>query len=219
MARAAFDGPSKRIPAVAAVCAALAVAACTRKGTPSPEYAEARAEFNALYGRLLEDAYLSPEMRPIEQKLQRVPAQSEDYPRAQELLLRIRSGRERLAGRVAEREAKLREDMSASPAAPLFQSVEEDAGAAAGPDASSDQPTAGMPLAQFRSRFGMCFEPGSDIEVVGKGNRSTFVLRKMALCRERHPGFDHRMIIVEGDRLLAIAEEKDLQRGGADAGA
>ena len=204
---------------MAAASAILAMAGCTRKGPPSPEYAEARAEFNALYGRLLEDAYLSPEMEPIEEKLERVPRDSEDHLRAQELLLRIRSGRERLEGQLAEREANARADLDSPQDAPS-QSDEEDAGApTAAADASSDQPAAGMPLAQFRSRFGMCFEPGQDIEVVGKGNRSTFVLRDMALCRERHPGFDRRMIIVEGDRLLAIAEQKDLQITGADAGA
>ena len=64
----------------------------------------------------------------------------------------------------------------------------------------------------------MCFEPGTEIEVVGKGNRPTFVLRNMALCRERHPGFDRRTVIAEGDRLLAIAEHKDLEIVGADAG-
>src|SRR5919197_1252047 len=103
-----------------------------------------------------------------------------------------------------------------------FARAEEDAGV---PDAgsrdagASDQPSAGMPLSELRRRFGMCFDSGTELELPGKGSRPTFVLRNMALCRERHPGFDHRMIIVEGDRLLAIAEEKDLQMGGADAGA
>jgi hypothetical protein len=203
-----------------ALCAAVALAACTRKGPPSPEYAEARAEFNALYGRLLEEAYLSPEMRPIEEKLERVPQTSEDHPRAEELLRRIRSGRERLEAQIAERGAAVLGQMRVSDDS-RFERGDEDADAgAAGPDAGAgDQPTAGMPLAQFRSRFGMCFEPGVEIEVVGKGNRSTFVLRNMALCRERHPGFDRRMVIVEGERLLAIAEEKDLQIVGGDAGA
>jgi hypothetical protein len=201
------------------VCAIASLWGCARKGPPSPEYAEARAEFNALYGRLLEDAYLSPEMRAIEEKLERVPATSEDHARAEELLLRIRSGRERLEAQLAERQAAVRSDLDAPPDSP-FQRAEEDGGTvASAADASADQPTAGMSLAQFRSRFGMCFEPGADIEVVGKGNRSTFVLRNMALCRERHPGFDRRMVVVEGERLLAIAEHKDLQIVGADAGA
>ncbi|HZA50627.1 MAG TPA: hypothetical protein VE549_07790 [Myxococcaceae bacterium] len=201
------------------MCAIAFLAACARKGPPSPEYAEARAEFNALYGRLLEDAYLSPEMRAIEEKLERVPQTSEDHPRAEELLLRIRSGRERLEGQIAERQAAVQSDLEGTQDSP-FQRGEEDAGASASAaDASGEQPAAGMSVAQFRSRFGMCFEPGEDIEVVGKGNRSTFVLRNMALCRERHPGFDRRMVVVEGERLLAIAEEKDLQIVGADAGA
>src|ERR687887_2751902 len=77
-------------------------AACSKKGGPSPEYAQAREEFDALYGRLLDDAYVSPEIHSVEAKLEQVPEQSDDRARAEELLQRIRSERERVESQLAE---------------------------------------------------------------------------------------------------------------------
>jgi hypothetical protein len=48
--------------------------------------------------------------------------------------------------------------------------------------------------------------------------RPTFVLRDMSMCRERHPGFDQRLIIAEADRILVIADRKDVEIVGGDAG-
>jgi hypothetical protein len=201
--------------------ALLGLAGCSRSGGPSPEYAQAREEFNALYGRLLDDAYVSPQMATVEAKLERVPEQSEDHSRAQELLQRIRSERERIQMQIAEREAAVKGAVQATDDFQFARAGEEDAGA---PDAgardagTSDQPAAGMPLAELRRRFGMCFDPGTELELPGKGNRPTFVLRNMAVCRERHPGFDRRLVVAEGDRVLFIADQKDVEIVGGDAG-
>jgi hypothetical protein len=201
--------------------AAVALAACPKKGGPSPEYAQAREEFNGLYGRLLDDAYVSPEIHAVEAKLEQVPEQSDDRARAGELLQRIRSERERVESQLAQREEAVRGALHGAADDLQFARREEDAGV---PDAgardagASDQPSAGMPLAELRRRFGMCFDSGTELELPGKGTRPTFVLRNMAVCRERHPGFDRRLVVAEGDRVLFIADQKDVEIVGGDAG-
>lgn len=207
---------------MAAACLwAAALSSCTKEGGPSAEYAEARAEFNQLYAKELEDAYVNPAMKPIEEKLARVPQDSEDSIRAQELLRRIRSGRERVEARLEERRAELERvarpqpDVQFSPTPPELDGGPEVKEPDAGP---SDQPAAGMPLSELRARFGMCFEPGEPLDVVGRGRRETFVLRNMEVCRQRHPGFDQRLVIAEGDRILFIGDRKDVQMVEVDAG-
>jgi hypothetical protein len=208
--------------AVWALGAVVAVAGCSRKGGPSPEYAQAREQFNALYGRLLDDAFVSPEIAAIEAKLVQVPERSEDFASAQELLQRIRSERERMQSRVADRAAAVRGALREATSDFQFASAgEEDAGLpdAGRPDAgSSGQPKAGMALAELRRRFGMCFEPGMELELPGKGGRPTFALRNMAVCRERHPGFDRKLVVAEGERVLFIADQKDVEIVGGEAG-
>jgi hypothetical protein len=211
----------KRAVVGCALSAVVALAACSKKGGPSPEYAQAREEFNTLYGRLLEDAYVSPEIRPIEAMLEHVPKQSEDHAPAQELLQRIRSSRERIQAEMAEREATVRGEMRAGNQDFQFARAEEDAGTprAEATDAGAiEQPIAGMAVSELRGRFGMCFEPGMELEVSGRGNRPTFALRNMAVCRQRHPGFERRLVVAEGDRILFIADQKDVEIVGGDAG-
>jgi hypothetical protein len=201
-----------------ALCAALVLPGC-RKGESSPLYEEARDEFNALYARLLEDAYLSPELGPIEQKLEQVPPDAEEASRAQELLRKIRSGRERAQARIAAREEDMRRAAGASTDFEFTRGAEEpDAGPDAAVDGGSPQPIAGMPMSEVRARFGMCFESGTAIEVSGKGSLPSWNLRDLGVCRERHPGFDQKVLIAEGDKVLVVADRKDVEIVGGDAG-
>jgi hypothetical protein len=201
------------------VLALLGAGGCTRQGPPSPEYQQAQAEFSALYGRHLEDAYLRPEMADLEAKLERVPADSQDANEARALLLRIRSGRERVMGQRAERAEMVRrareptpmgreerpEDPPPSPPRPPPQA----------PDAGAEQPVVGMPVAELTRRFGDCFLAGEALNVEGRGTRPTWKLRDSVFCSQRHPGFDQRVVVEEAGVILAIAERSQVQHPDA----
>lgn len=203
----------------AAVCLLLVVSACPKGGQPSPEYEQARARFNVLYGEKLEDAYLDPEMAAIEQQLEAVPQESSDHQVAQELLKRIRSGRERLQAEQAERDQAL----AAARQPPrdfafAEQPAPEDAGQPQAPDAGAPQPVAGMPVQELLGRFGDCFLPGESVNIVGKGMRSTFVVRETAFCARRHPGFDQRILFIENEKILHVGDKARLMVTTPDAG-
>lgn len=199
-----------------------ALTGCQRQGPPSPEYLEASREFSALYGRHLEDAYLLPQMAPIEAKLEQVPPESEHANEAKALLQRIRSGRERVQGQRAEREELARRALEPPPAGTFRPSTDEPEApskppAKQAPDAGSEQPVEGMPMAELTRRFGDCFLPGEPVTVEGRGERPTWKLRDTLFCRQQHPGFDERIVVEEAGAVLTIADRSQLQLRG-DAG-
>lgn len=205
------------------VCAALALSSpltgCTKQGPPSPEYLEARAEFSALYGKHLEDAYLLPEMQGIEAKLERVAPESEHANEARSLLLRIRSGRERVEGLRADREELVRrahEPVGSGrfeePKAEVEDAGPAKASAEEPPDAGSEGPVAGMPISELTRRFGDCFLGGETIVVEGRGERQTWKLRDSVFCRQRHPGFEDRIVVEEAGAVLSVANRSQLEK-------
>lgn len=197
-------------------------AGCPRKGPPSPDYMEARREFAALYGQHLEGAYLLPEMKEIEAKLETVPKESEHANEARALLTRIRSGKEREEGLRADREELARRALEPVGSGRFEAPREEaptDAGANtagaegdAGSEADADQPAAGMPITEMTRRFGDCFLSGETILVEGRGERPTWKLRDTLFCRQRHPGFEERVVVEEAGAVLSVAERSRLQK-------
>ncbi len=191
---------------------------CPRKGPPSPEYMEARKAFAALYGQHLEGAYLLPEMKEIEARLETVPKESEHANEARALLTRIRSGKEREEGLRADREELARRALEPVGSGRFEAPDDEgppDAGAAAsGQDAGAetDQPVSGMPITELTRRFGDCFLSGETILVEGRGERPTWRLRDTLFCRQRHPGFEERVVVEEAGAVLSVAERSRLQK-------
>lgn len=211
----------------AALCVlALVCSGCLRQGEPSAAYAEGTKAFNELYGRYLEEAYAHPDMAAAEEKLASVPKDSSDYRHAQELVKRIQSGRERTQ---AERDA--REEAMANAARPTpnfeFRRDTEPEIAPPAPEAKlvvdageAAQPAVGMAIADLQRRWGDCFVAGPSLEVRGQGELSTLELRDLLFCRQRHPGFDQRLVAFEGGTVRMLAEKKDIvQVPVADAGA
>lgn len=207
---------------LAAAVMAVGFAGC-RKGEPSPAYTQGADAFNQLYGRYLEDAYLRPEMDQVVATLKSVPKDSSDYVRAEELLKRIDSGRERLQAELAERQKMVQE--AAAPTQDFdFKNApaEADAGTEAAnelPDAGpAEHPVAGMPLLEMQKRFGDCFLPSEDIEVRGRGYRPTWVLRETAYCLQHHPGYERKIVFGEGQNVLFIGDKTKVEKITEDAG-
>ncbi|MBX5482082.1 MAG: hypothetical protein IRZ16_09640 [Myxococcaceae bacterium] len=185
---------------------------CRKEGEHSKAYAEATEEFNALYGRHVEDAYLMPEMAPIEQKLESVPESSADYARARELLKRIRSGRERVEAEKAAREHAIRDALQPAEGGRFVEEPAPPPAPAGPPDAGApEHPAVGMDAAEIQKRWGDCFRPGTPLEVVGRGARETLELRDTLYCRQHHPGFDQQVVVIEGGKVLALAPRKDIK--------
>ena len=63
----------RSLVACLALVLVTSLSGCPKQGDPSPAYAEATKDFNALYGRHVEEAYTMPEMAAIEAKLESVP--------------------------------------------------------------------------------------------------------------------------------------------------
>lgn len=207
----------------AALCVTLLVLpwgpGCTRRGEPSPAYAEAQEAFNALYGRHLEDAYVHPEMPAIEEKLASVPEDSSDARQAHELHKRIQSGRERLLAQRAELDKAVQQALR--PTEDFAFAEEPDAGVRAPEDAGFPpvpNPVAGMPLAELRRRWPDCFLTGQAIEVPDSGVLPTMVLRETAYCKARHKGFDAKLVFIQGETVSFIGERSLVEIVEPDAG-
>jgi hypothetical protein len=206
-----------RLPISAALALSL-LAGCMNRGEPSPVFREAQDEFNALYGREVEDSYLSPELPPIEKKLESVPASSSDKARAEELLRRIRSGRERVEANRAEREAEI--VAALKPTADFaFSQTEEEQHAKAEPvDAGAAVPVEGMALKEFNARFGDCFGSGESVMVNKQGMRPTWALKELPPCRKQFSGFEQKILVGEDEKILAIVDRSRLTVRTVDAG-
>jgi hypothetical protein len=206
-----------RLPTSIALSLCL-LAGCVNQGEPSPVFREAQAEFNALYGREVEDAYLSPELPAIEKKLESVPDKSSDKARADELLKRIRSGRERVESNRAERQAEIAAALKPSADFAFTQTEQEQRAKAEPVDAGSAVPAPGMALKEFNARFGDCFGAGEAVLVNNQGLRPTWTLKELPPCRKQFAGFEQKILVGEDEKILAIVDKSRLQVRTVDAG-
>jgi hypothetical protein len=201
---------------VTAVALALAPAACSKKpGPPSDAYAQAQQRFSKLYGQKLDEAFVDPAMTRIEEQLHQVPADSVDAPAAQELLGRIQDGRARMEAQRKEQEAAIANahaplevpggnepETQAPPPAPV------DAGQ---PDAGQPkEPAAGTPASELASGYNGCFQKGQQINVEGRGFRDAWEMSERTSCRLEYPGSVGKVVIVEGDKVLAVLPKSSL---------
>lgn len=211
--------------------ALLALAACNKRKQPSPEYAQAVSMFGKLYGQKLDDAYVDPKMADVEALLQKVPADSADAEAARKMLQDIQDNRARVEKENAER-AKAREEAtqpSSSPvtSAPAPEPDKPPEPAPEAPDAGAKEPMPGMSVTELSQRFSGCFEQGDSLVVEGRGERETWVLKDIANCRDRFPGFDQYVIIIENGKIWQLGFRSGIRRevldagtsGGQDAGA
>ncbi|MGA9525086.1 MAG: hypothetical protein WBV82_26740 [Myxococcaceae bacterium] len=211
--------PSKNMKAVVAVAllaGGLGVG-CVEEGEPSPAYSQAQKDFNALYGREMEEAYLLPEMAEIEKLLESVPKESSDHQRAAEQLKRIRSGQERVQAQKAEREAELSAALAPSKDFE-FSGAKEEAPAAAAVDAGVAVPVEGMKLAEFNARFGTCFASGKPVLLNNQGMRPTWSLMDQPDCREKFSGFADKILVGQDDALYVIADKSKVEIRVVDGG-
>jgi hypothetical protein len=216
-------GYSNAAAGLAALVLCTALAGCLRKGEPSADYREGRARFTELYGRELEDAYLHPEMAEVEAQLEAVPKESSDSQRAEELLRRIRSGRERVSSLRQEREEELAAALAptidpgatAEPSAPPEPPAQDEA---AEPDAGAPEPVDGMSVEELIARFSACFAAGEQVLVEGEGLRPTWALRPTAPCQARFARLQDKLLIADEGGVLLIVERSRLEIQPADGG-
>jgi len=201
----------------------LVLGACKKPGPPSPEYTQAVQLHGKLYGQKLEEAYLDPQMAEVEALLQKVPPGSVDAPAARQLEQRIQQGRAALESENAKRQSAIAE--ATKPAANPFPDRPEEKPAEPSPapevpDAGVPRPLPGMPMSEFTQRFSGCFEPYQSLYVEGKGQRETYALKNIANCRDRFPGFDALVLIVDetGSKLWQFGPKSDIQLKVIDAG-
>lgn len=205
------------------VLLAVPFSAC-KKPKPSEQYAQALSLHASLYAQSLDDSYLDPRMAEVEALLRQVDSSSLDYPEAVELLKKISTERTRVEAEEKERQEAMAKAMEPTV---MPSTGTESAPAAAEPtapppaqDAGPSQPVAGMSITEFQQRFGGCFESGPSLEVEGKGQATSYQLKNIANCRDRYPGFDTELVIVQGQTLVgttprsSIATESRYTDGG-----
>ncbi len=211
--------PSKIQSLFAAVLVGSLLTGCMKEGDPSPAYTEAQEAFSALYGRELEDAYVSPAMAEIEKQLESVPKDSSDHQRAQEQLKRIRSGRERVEAARADREAELAAALKPSKDFEFSDRTAEALAAKAEPvDAGAEAPVEGMKLSEFNARFGTCFVSGEPVLLNNQGMRPTWTLKDQPDCRTQFAGFAEKILVGQDDVIFAIADKSKVQVRVVDGG-
>ncbi len=200
---------------------ALWLAGCRK--TVSQDHVKAAQLFDTLRYARGDEAVLDPRMAQVEALLKQVSDESLSYASAQALQKRIQEDRARLAQEKAAQQAAVQEALK-PPAVTFSPSVRMPVPVAASPmdppDAGSPQPITGMPLAELSQRFSGCFSPDAPVNVLGKGKLETWTLKDIANCRDRHPGFDGRLILIEGGQVLtavdrAAARAKSIPDGGA----
>jgi hypothetical protein len=202
--------------------ALLALVACNKPKATSPEFEQASRKHSQLYAEKFDEAYLDPRMGQVEALLQRVPPESADAQGAQELLARITAGRERAQTERAERE-KARAAASAPVADPFGKRTEVEQAPPPPeekPDAGSPVPVPGMPMREFSDRFTGCFRQDQRIHIqeLNDQERDTWVLKDIANCRDRFPGFDKLLLIEHDNTIWRFAQKSAVQTVVVDAG-
>jgi hypothetical protein len=196
---------------------------CRRQKLPSQEFAAADRLFVRIYGEKLDDAFLDPRMAQVEQLLSQVGEESADYPAAQQLQSRINAGRQK-----AQTELNARRELLRSASAPVQMistwkpSPPVDAGLAQESDAGHE-PASGMALGEFTHEFSDCFTPWKPIQLTEKGvvqnTVDSWELKDIANCRDRHPGFQERLVLTDPRKVVMVVRRSMLEVHEADAGA
>jgi hypothetical protein len=196
--------------------ALIAAAACSKHKRPSEDFARASELHGQLYGQELDDAYLDPRMAEVEALLQRVPSDSMDADAAHQLLERIQKSRDRVKADLAQRQkaeadalAPMRDPFGSRPPPSPQRQPQDDAGSEQ--DAGPSQPRLGMSLGEFTQSFSGCFQPGRTMLVEGRGMRDTWELKDIANCRDRYPGFDTLLIIIESGALSSFGDKSSIR--------
>lgn len=209
--------------ALLVVSGLAATAGCRRQKLPSQEFAAANRLFVRIYGEKLEEAFVDPRMAQVEQLLNEVGVGSADYSAAQELLNRIQAGRQK-----AQAELNARRELLRAASAPVQMtsrwtpSPPVDAGVAEARDAGHE-PTDGMALGDFTHEFSDCFTPWKQVQLteggVNRGMVDTWELKNIANCRDRHPGFQDRLVVTDPKKVVMVVNKSMLEVHQVDAGA
>jgi hypothetical protein len=149
---------------------AAAFSGCRKKH--SMEFGLYKADYTALIDRQGDDAYLTPQMDEVVAHLNSVNPDTVEAADAQVLVSKIASEKTRV---LAEREAKAKAVAEAGAAPPTAPSAARtptdfskigpipdlnavDAGVADAGVKAEERPEGGMPEADFRAKFGICFD-------------------------------------------------------------
>ena len=183
----------------------LALFGC-KKRRPSAFFTEASSQFNTLYAKELDDAFLDPQMAEVEGKLALVPENSLDAEQAHTLRERIHDGVVRMKEQAAAR-VKTAQLLNAPAPDFAFDNRASSNAAEASPDAggaAAAHPTAGMTVDEMSRRFGDCFRLAGPIQMEGQGMRDTYVLQEDAFCQGKHPTYSQTLIIADGTRIIGL---------------
>jgi hypothetical protein len=207
---------------VATIGLLLGTVGCRK--TISDDYVQAAQLFDALRSKAGAEAALDPRMAQVEALLRKVPERSLSHPSAVALQKRIDDERTALVQAREARDRSVQEalkppDVHFAPSLPKSIPVKALPPESA-PDAGAAQPVEGMAVSEFSQRFSGCFAPDAPLDVLGKGKLETWALKNIANCRDRHPGFDDRLVVVEKGKILAMvdraaARSRSIPDGGA----
>ncbi len=181
-----------------------------RAAQPSAEYGQARAHWAALLERHRDfgAAALDPAFAQVLALLDAVPQDDLARDFREELRAIHREAVQAQRARAARQEGlRYRPRPPAIAAAP-----EEDspAAAASAPPALATEraealvPVQGMPIAQFKERFGDCFAVASALDVAGLGQGEAWALADSEHCRQRLPGFADKSVLVVGEAIESV---------------
>lgn len=199
------------------VLAALALVSCAKKKQPSPEFAQAQQIWTELVQVHALEAHADPRAEQVLALLASVDPNSLDAQAAAELAARIRSARAE-AKASAERQAALIEAAAKLPPMPEgFAAVEpaEPEPPPAEPEpvaepAEETQPSEGMEAAVFKQKFDRCFEYKNAFGTPTGQEGDVWGLKDLSICRELHPTFTTRSVLLMDGRVAAIRSNQEL---------
>ena len=203
--------------------------ACRKPAKPSAAYVEAQSRFGKLYAARGDDAFLAPELAPIEDLLAQVPGDSLDATAANALRQRIAEGKQRMLAQQRAREEALAQaqeptggppggfdsDRPLPPASPPPEPEDagtDDAGSTAG------APGIGTSVADLTSGFSGCFRKGEPLQVQGRGVRDRWELTDSAACRQQYPSLQEQVMLIEDGKVLGTALKSAIYAASADGG-
>ena len=158
---------------------------CRKKS--SPEFFKLDSDQSILVARDGDDAYVSDEMTAILTGLDAVGPDTLEKPRAEALAAKLRAEQHRVTvertpvARPPEVDPWAGRKSQLEPAAEPPPAVAEQIA-----DAGEGEPLAGMPEAEFLSRWGKCFARGPAEVLTDGGAASAQVLADSAACQKRH---------------------------------
>jgi len=194
---------------------------CHRPKAPSQEFASANRLFVRVYAEMLDDAYVDPRMAQVEQLLSEVAAESADYAAAQQLLGRIRTGREKVQAEYNARRAAVGMANAPVQMTSRWTSTPRPPPGDQAADAGHS-PASGMALSDFTHEFSDCFTPWKPVQLkeqgVDRGTVDSWELKDIANCRDRHPGFADRVVLTDPKKVLYVVNRAMLETRAADAG-